>query len=105
MDGADRLRDGDTVELPNMTAPVGKPSAVPGATPAPGAGAGRGARAAILKSAICAPDVAKYCAGKTGRDMFMCYRENRDSFSDACRAALKKAGGGHGGGGGGGGGP
>ena len=106
VDGADRLRSGDTVVLPNATAPVGKPSAEPGAAPAAGAGGGRAARAAIFKSAVCAPDVEKYCSGKTGRDLGMCYRENRDSFNDACRAALKKAGGGHGfGGGGGGGGP
>ncbi|MEI9886219.1 MAG: MdtA/MuxA family multidrug efflux RND transporter periplasmic adaptor subunit [Rhizomicrobium sp.] len=99
VDGADRLRDGAEVELPNVTAPVSAPSTVPGAAARP---AGRGGRAAIFKSAVCAPDVAKYCAGKTGREMFMCYRENRDSFSDACQAALKKAGGGRRGGGGGG---
>lgn len=110
VDGADRLRDGSEVTLPNATAPVAAPStAAAGGTPAGGA-AGGGDRAArmakmmgVLKSPVCAADAEKYCSGKTGRDMFMCIRENRDSFSDACAAALKalRHGSGHGGGGGG----
>jgi multidrug efflux system membrane fusion protein len=117
VDGADRLRDGSPVTLPNATAPVGKPSAAPaGGAPAAGAGGDRAARMikmmAVLNSPVCKADADKYCAGKSGRDMFMCLRENRDSFSDACQAALKAlrhrgggGGGGSGGGGGGGGGP
>jgi multidrug efflux system membrane fusion protein len=112
VDGADRLRDGSNVTLPSNTGPVGKPSGT-GGTAGSAAGGDRAARAAkmmaVLKSPVCSADVAKYCAGKTGREMFMCLRENRDSFSDDCTAALRKlrhAGGGgggrHGGGGGGG---
>jgi membrane fusion protein, multidrug efflux system len=106
IDGADRLRDGAEVTLPSATAAISRPSsATAGAAPAGGDRAAR--RAAMMK--VCGADIAKYCAGKTGRDMFMCIRENRDSFSDTCQAALKKMrrGGGGGGGrfGGGGGGP
>jgi multidrug efflux system membrane fusion protein len=106
IDGADRLRDGAQVELPNATAPVGKPSAATGGTgaPAAGAGAGRGARLKLLQSPVCKADVDKYCSGKTGRDMFTCIRDNRDSFSQGCQDALKALrhhGGGGGGSGGG----
>jgi len=104
VDGADRLRDGDHVNPTNAAGPIAKPS---------GSGAGGGSsdaeraarRAAMMK--ICGPDIAKYCSGKTGMEARTCMRENRDSFSDACRAALKKMfrGGGHRGGGFGGGGP
>jgi len=116
VDGADRLRDGAEVSLPSAPPPAAKPSAAPtGATaPAGGADADRAARRAKMQAAMkqyCAADLAKYCPDKTGRDLFMCLRENRDSFSDTCRAALKKmrrsggGGGGGGGFGGGGGGP
>ncbi|HEY0105351.1 MAG TPA: hypothetical protein VGB91_04650, partial [Rhizomicrobium sp.] len=69
-----------------------------------GPDAARAQRRAAMRK-VCGPDLAKYCAGKTGPDMFMCLRQNRDSFSDTCQAALKKmrrGGGGHRGGGGGG---
>ena len=80
--------------MPNATTPIGKPSAVPSGAPAPaGAGGDRAARMAkmmkVLQSPICKADADKYCAGKTGRDMFMCLRENRDSFSQGCQDALK----------------
>jgi len=110
VDGADRLRDGAEVSLPNAPPPTAKPSAAPtgAAAPAGGADADRAARRAKMQAAMkqyCAADLAKYCPDKTGRDLFMCLRENRDSFSDACQAALKKmrraGGGGRGGGGGG----
>ncbi|HUO89977.1 MAG TPA: efflux RND transporter periplasmic adaptor subunit [Rhizomicrobium sp.] len=114
VDGADRLRDGAEVTLPATTGTIAAPSspAADGTGGAPRSGAGGGGRfakmRAVLQSPVCKGDVDKYCAGKTGREMFMCIRENRDDFSDACRAALKKArgsGGGRFGGGGGGGGP
>jgi multidrug efflux system membrane fusion protein len=112
VDGADRLRDGAEVTLPSTAGAISKPSAVTAgvAAGAPGAAGGtRGRMRAVLQSPVCKGDIDKYCSGKTGRDMFMCIRENRDSFGDACRAALKKArgsgggrfgGGGFGGGGG-----
>jgi len=106
VDGADRLRDGMSVELPNVTAPVAKPSTAPAAGAASDDDrAARRAKMAAAMKQYCSADLAKYCPGKTGRDLFMCLRENRDSFSDACQAALKKmrraGGGGRGGGGGG----
>jgi len=93
VDGADRLRDGAQVEVPNQTTPIGKPSAAtPGTAPA-GAGGDRAARMIkmmkVLQSPVCKADADKYCAGKTGREMFMCLRENRDDFSQACQDALK----------------
>ncbi len=106
VDGADRLRDGASVTLPNAPPPTAKPSAAPAATA--GGDADRAARRAKMQAAMkqyCAADLAKYCPDKTGRDLFMCLRENRDSFSDTCQAALKKmrrSGGGRSGGGGGG---
>lgn len=46
--------------------------------------------AATLKQ-YCADDLKKYCPdAKPGPDLFMCLRQNRDSFSDSCQAALKK---------------
>ena len=106
VDGADRLRDGATVTIPNETTPITKPSESGSAPGASGAGESRAARMAkmmtVLQSPVCKADVDKYCAGKTGREMFMCLRENRDDFSDACQAALKKLRHGHGGAGGGG---
>lgn len=115
VDGADRLRDGAEVTLPNAPPPAAKPSAAPTAGAGSGGDADRAARRAKMQAAMkqyCAADLAKYCPDKTGRDLFMCLRENRDSFSDTCQAALKKmrragggGGGGRHGGGGGGGGP
>jgi membrane fusion protein, multidrug efflux system len=92
IDGADRLRDGAEVTLPNAVAPVTKPSA---AAPAAGAptddrAARRAKMAATLKQ-FCADDLKKYCPNAAaGPDLFMCLRQNRDSFSDTCQAALKK---------------
>jgi hypothetical protein len=46
--------------------------------------------AATLKQ-FCADDLKKYCPNAAaGPDLFMCLRQNRDSFSDTCQAALKK---------------
>jgi multidrug efflux system membrane fusion protein len=95
VDGADRLRDGAQVEIPNATMPIGKPSTAPsGATGSTGAAGGdfaarRAKMMKVLQSPVCKADVDKYCAGKTGRDMFMCLRENRDEFSQGCQDALK----------------
>lgn len=92
VDGADRLRDGAEVTLPNATVPVSKPSA---ATPAAGGTsddreARRTKMAATLKQ-FCSDEMKKYCPdAKAGPDLFICLRQNRDSFSDTCRAALKK---------------
>ena len=62
------------------------------------------ARDAMQKA--CAADMSKLCAGKEGREAFMCLRENDDKLSGGCKAAREKmralrppgAGGGGGGG-------
>jgi multidrug efflux system membrane fusion protein len=112
VDGADRLRDGAEVSLPNVTAPVAKPSA-PAAGGATDAFAARRAKMAAILKQFCQADIAKYCPKLQpgSQELRMCVRQNRDSFSDACQAELKKlprgrpGGGGGGGLGGGGGGP
>jgi len=111
VDGADRLRDGSEVSLPNAIPPTANPSAAP-AGAAGGQDAERAARRAKMRAALkqfCSTDIAKYCPNLTGREAMMCIFQNRDSFSDTCQAALKKmrgaGGGGRRGGGGGGGGP
>jgi multidrug efflux system membrane fusion protein len=116
VDGADRLKDGASVTVPKGRGASNLPSAskaaaiVPGAV-APAASGGaqqsnaaqhRAQMAATLKQ-YCAADIVKYCPSMTPGtpDLFRCIRQNRDSFSDTCRAAMKKlrrSGGGGGGG-------
>jgi multidrug efflux system membrane fusion protein len=63
------------------------------------------ARDAMQKA--CAADMSKLCAGKEGREAFMCLRENDDKLSGGCKTArekmrsLRPPGSGGGGGGGG----
>lgn len=103
VDGADRLRDGAEVSLPNVTTPVAKPSAAPTADGARDERAARRAKMAATLKQFCSEDLKKYCPGATaGQALFMCLRQNRDSFSDSCQSALQKlphraAGGGGGG--------
>jgi multidrug efflux system membrane fusion protein len=104
VDGADRLRDGAEVSLPNVTTPVAKPSAAaPAAGGASDERAARRAKMAATLKQYCTEDLKKYCPGATaGPGLFMCLRQNRDSFSSTCQAALQKlphrrAGGGEGG--------
>jgi membrane fusion protein, multidrug efflux system len=110
VDGADRLRDGMEVSIPNQKAPIAAPSAAAAGSgePTDAQRAGRRAKMqALFKSGgVCSADATKYCAGKEGRDLTMCVFQNRDSFSDDCQTALKalrRGGGGHHRGGGGGG--
>jgi multidrug efflux system membrane fusion protein len=102
VDGADRLRDGADVTIPNPKSKITAPSA--GAATTARGGRNAAAQAAMLKT--CAPDLAKLCAGKTGRDATRCLFTNTDTLSSDCTAAVAKARGGRGrrGGGGGGGG-
>jgi len=79
-DGADRLRDGADVVIPNGTKIETSKAASPGAN--------AGARAATQK--ICAADIAKFCGDSQGRERFMCLRDHRDDLSDACRTAMSK---------------
>jgi len=110
VDGADRLRDGADVEIPNQTAKITAPSG--GA-----ADAERAARRAQMAAAVakaCSEDVKKFCptAQPGSRDMRMCLFQNRDDLSAECSKARSQmqrgfggGGGRRGGGGGGGGGP
>jgi multidrug efflux system membrane fusion protein len=101
VDGADRLRDGAEVTLPNATAPIAKPSASTSGTSDDRASR-RAKMAAALKQ-FCADDMKKYCPNaQPGPDTFMCLRQNRDNFSTTCQTALKKLRAGRRGGGGGG---
>jgi hypothetical protein len=46
------------------------------------------ARAAMREA--CAADMQKLCEGKTGREGFMCLRENADKASQGCKDAMAK---------------
>ena len=112
VDGADRLRDGADVEIPNQTAKITAPSG--GANDA--VRAAQRAQAAATLNKACSEDVQKLCptAQPGSREMRMCLFQNRDSLSVDCSKAFSEmrrgfgGGGGRrggGGGGGGGGGP
>ena len=102
VDGADRLRDGAEVTLPNAKAPITKPSGTAGGADA--ARASRRAKMAAVLKQFCADDMKKYCPNaQPGADTFMCLRQNRDNFSSTCQDALQKLRGARRGGGGGGG--
>jgi multidrug efflux system membrane fusion protein len=89
VDGADRLRDGAEVILPNVKATIAKPSAAAGGSS--DARASRRAKMAAALKQFCAEDMKKYCPNaQPGADTFMCLRQNRDSFSATCQAALQK---------------
>ena len=101
VDGADRLRDGAQVQIPNLGQQrIQAPSA--GSAPA-GAGARGQAPAAVIQA--CSADIPKLCAGQTGGGAMRCLRQNLSSVSAGCAAQLQRAGRGsrRGGGGGGGG--
>jgi multidrug efflux system membrane fusion protein len=76
-EGGDRLTEGGHVQLPGDK---------------PGAGArggqGGGARQAMMKA--CAADAKTLCAGKEGRELSMCLRENADKLGGPCKAAMAK---------------
>ncbi len=88
VDGADRLRDGADVEIPN---PVGKIAAPSGNA----ADAERAALRAQLAAALnksCSQDVKKLCptAQMGSREMRMCLFQNRDGLSSDCSTALSQ---------------
>ncbi len=107
IDGADRLRDGADVEVPNQTAKIAAPSDA-GADDA--ARAARRAQMQALVAKSCSEDLKKLCpTAQPGREQRMCLFQNRDSLSADCskaRSEMQRGGGGgrRGGGGGGGGG-
>ena len=99
VDGADRLRDGADVEIPNQTSKITAPSG--GANDAERAARRAEATAALNKS--CSADVKKHCASAQpgSREMRMCLFQNRDDLSADCSKALSAMRRGFGGGGGG----
>jgi hypothetical protein len=106
VDGADRLRDGADVEIPNQTAKIAAPSG--GNDDA--ARTARRAQMAALLAKSCGEDIKKLCPSATpGREVRMCLAQNRDQLGADCSKAMSqmRRGGGGGGprGGGGGGGP
>ena len=104
VDGADRLRDGAEITIPNVkTTSIAAPSAAqPGSDPqAALRDAQRAKRAAAMKQA-CGDDIKKFCGGeKPGRALFACMRQHSDDLSDTCKAGMAKMRGGRGGRGGG----
>lgn len=107
VDGADRLRDGADVEIPNLTVKIAAPSG----SSADAARAATRARAMAALSKSCGEDVKKHCptAQPGSREMRMCLFQNRDDLSADCSKAFSEMrrgnGGGRRGGGGGGGTP
>lgn len=108
VDGADRLRDGADVEIPNQTGKIAAPSG--GVDDAQRAARRAQMTAALNKS--CGEDIKKLCptAQAGSREMRMCLFQNRDSLSAGCSKAMSDmrrgfGGGGRRGGGGGGGTP
>ncbi|HEY2008049.1 MAG TPA: efflux RND transporter periplasmic adaptor subunit [Rhizomicrobium sp.] len=104
VDGADRLRDGADVEIPNQTAKIAAPS---GSSADDAARAARRAQMQAQLTKACSDDVKKFCpSAQPGRETRMCLFQNRDSLSDTCNKVFSKmrqgGGGGRRGGGGGG---
>jgi membrane fusion protein, multidrug efflux system len=99
VDGADRLKDGEPVQLPGAKAPA--PTTVQNF--ASFAGGARGQRGAALQKA-CSADMQKFCGSAQGFARFQCLREHKSDLSQSCQQALAKmhhGGGGRGGFGGG----
>jgi multidrug efflux system membrane fusion protein len=107
VDGADRLRDGADVEIPNQVIKIAAPA---GAAADDAVRAARRAQMAAALNKACSEDVKKYCpTSQPGREVRVCLSQNRDSLSDDCSKVVSQmrrgfAGGGRQGGGGGGGG-
>ena len=88
VDGADRLRDGADVDIPNQTGKIAAPSA----------NAGDAARAAArteLADAMdkaCSDDLKKLCPGAAAgsREMRTCLFRNRQQLSEPCSRALTR---------------
>jgi multidrug efflux system membrane fusion protein len=100
VDGADRLRDGAQVLIPNLGQ---QRIQAPSAGNAPASAARGQAQAAAIRA--CSADIPKLCAGQNGGAAMRCLRQNLSSVSAGCAAQLQRAGrGGRGGGPGGGGG-
>ena len=103
VDGADRLRDGADVEIPNLTGQIAAPS---GGTQDEAVRAARRAQLQEAMNKACSADLKRHCADAgDARETRMCLFRNRDELSADCSRAmsqLRQAGGGRRGGGGGG---
>jgi membrane fusion protein, multidrug efflux system len=98
VDGADRLRDGSEVIIPN---PSQQKIAAPSGADADAARTAARAKAQAAIAKACSADIAKLCGGQTGRGATRCLAQNRDSLSGDCKtamAALRRGGGRPGGG-------
>ncbi|HKQ46233.1 MAG TPA: efflux RND transporter periplasmic adaptor subunit [Rhizomicrobium sp.] len=88
VDGADRLRDGADVEIPNLTTKIAAPSGGGGEE------AVRAARRAQLQEAMtkaCSAEVKKHCAdASTARQTRMCLFRNRDALGADCSRAMSQ---------------
>jgi multidrug efflux system membrane fusion protein len=99
VDGADRLRDGAEVVIPDPTKQKISAPSTGAAADAERVAARAKAQAAIAKS--CSADISKLCGGETGRGAMRCLAQNRASLSADCKtamAALRRPGGGRPGG-------
>lgn len=95
VDGADRLRDGSEVVIPDPAKQKISAPSTGAAADAERTAARAKAQAAIAKS--CSADISKLCGGQTGRGAMRCLAQNRASLSADCKtamAALRRPGGG-----------
>jgi multidrug efflux system membrane fusion protein len=99
VDGADRLRDGADVEIPN---PSRQAIAAPSAAAGDAARTARRAEAQAALNKSCGADIRKLCgdAAPGSRAARICLFQKRDSLSGDCSAALARLRGGRRGGGG-----
>ena len=98
VDGADRLRDGAEILIPN---PAQQKIAPPSSAAGDAARTAQRAQAQAAIAKSCSADIAKLCNGQTGRAATRCLFQNRDSLSGDCKtamAALRRGGGRPGGG-------
>ncbi|MEP6830493.1 MAG: efflux RND transporter periplasmic adaptor subunit [Rhizomicrobium sp.] len=99
VDGADRLRDGSEVVIPDPAKQKISAPSTGAAGDAERVAARAKAQAAITKT--CSADITKLCGGETGRGVMRCLAQNRASLSADCKtamAALRRPGGGRPGG-------
>ena len=85
VDGADRLRDGSDVTIPN---PSQQKIAAPSGAASDAARAAQRAQAQAVINKSCGADIAKLCSGQTGPAARRCLAQNRDSLSADCKTAL-----------------
>jgi multidrug efflux system membrane fusion protein len=85
VDGADRLRDGSDIVIPN---PAQQKIAPPSGAAADAARDAQRVQAQALIAKSCSADIAKLCSGQAGPAARRCLFQNRDSLSGDCKTAL-----------------